>query len=125
MVWLSVFFCFSDYFLRRNRTHTKACIFQISLQPQYIESDSVPKFRTIGLYSHRYPEIAFEAYSKAHPCLRTIGQSEFNYQGIMVGSSHFDRKRFNEVQTSIVDVVDIMTKDGGSIVFAKSHRLQI
>jgi hypothetical protein len=26
---------------------TKPCIFQISLQPQYIESDSVPKLRTI------------------------------------------------------------------------------
>jgi len=70
-------------------------------------------------------DIDFKAYGKAHPCLRTIGQSEFNYQGIMVGSSYFDRERFNEFQPSIVDVVDIMAKDGGSIVFAKSHRLQI
>ncbi len=42
----------------------------------------------------------------------------------MVGSSHFDRERFDEFQPSIVDVVDIMAKDGGSIVFAKSYRLQ-
>jgi hypothetical protein len=55
----------------------------------------------------------------------TIGQSEFNYQGIMVGSSNFDRERFNEFYPSIVDVIDIMAKDGGSIVFAKSHRLQM
>ena len=66
-----------------------------------------------------------KAYGKAHPCLRTIGQSEINYQGIMVGSSYFDRERFNEFQPSIVDVVDIMAKDGSSIVFAKNCRFQI
>jgi len=54
-----------------------------------------------------------------------IGQSEFNYQGIMVGSSYFDNDRFNGFQPPIVDMVDIMAKDGGSIVFVKIDRLQI
>jgi hypothetical protein len=70
-------------------------------------------------------DIAFEAYGKAHNCLRIIDQFEFNYQGIMVGSSYFDRERFNEFQPSVVDVVDIMAKDSGSIVFPKSYRFQI
>ena len=70
------------------------------------------------MYSHRYFDIAFDVYGKGHPCLKTIGQSEFSYKGIMVGSSHFDRERFNEFQPSIVDGVDIMAKDGGPIVFA-------
>lgn len=77
------------------------------------------------LYSHRHFDITLEAQAKAHNCLRSIGQSKFNYQRIMVGSSYFDRERFNEFQSSIVDVVNIMAKDGGAIVFAKSHRLQI
>ena len=52
-------------------------------------------------------------------------QSEFSDQGIMVGSGSFDRERFNGFQPSVVDMVHIMSKEGGSIIFAKSDRLQI
>jgi hypothetical protein len=63
-------------------------------------------------------------FPSLHPCLMTIGQSEFNQHGIVVGSRHCDTDRFHELQPSIIDVVDIMAKVGDSIVFAKSHRLQ-
>jgi hypothetical protein len=51
--------------------------------------------------------------------------SEFYYQRIMVGCINFDSGRFNGFQTSVVNMIDILPKNSGPLVFSKSHRPQI
>ncbi len=52
-------------------------------------------------------------------------QSEFDLQGVVIGSCHCRRYRFKGFQSSIIDMVDIMAQDQTSIVIFKRYCLQI